>query len=320
MNLKNNGKLNFVIDLFLPLDKYMSGGLIALHKLSYKLAEYGHNVYIFCEPAYPHKNITVIPSQVNIVEGHRFNATWEGFSYNLNNTISIYPEHSIKNKFNTKYNIRWIMYHTSKENEENFLDTDYIYNFTNFKTHSKRHDGTLRVNNYNLNIFFNEKKHREGYCFIHGKQTPINYIELLKIFSYDDITDIHKKQTDLNLLREFFNKYEYFLTFDEKTYLTTAAALCGCKVIILTDKDNKFGKKTYVDNNNQRYDIYEKLTPTEYRLENPTNMYGVAYGLEDIAWAQNTIHMVRDHIKELEKIDNKNFNKFVNFWENKLKI
>ncbi len=320
MNLKNNGKINFIVDLFLPLNKYMSGGLVALHKLSYNLAESGHNVYIFCEPAYPHKNITVIPSIVNIVEGHKYNCTWDGFSYQKNNTVSIYPEHSIKNKFNTKYNIRWIMYHTTKENEENFLETDYIYNFGNFKTHTKREDGILRVIDYNTDVFYNENKEREGFCFIHGKQTPINYVELLKLFSYDDISHIHKKQTDLNLLRKVFNKYEYFLTFDEKTYLTTAAALCGCKVIILTDKDNNFGKKTYVDKNNQEYDICEKLTPIEYRSNNVSKMFGIAYGLEDLSWAEKTIDMVKNHIKKVEKIDEKNFNKFVSFWEKKLKI
>ena len=317
MKLKNNGKINFIIDLFLDLDNYMSGGLIALHKLAYVLAEKGHNVYVFCKPGYPHENITVIPSKVNIIEGHRYGCTWEAFSYNPNTTVSIYPEHSIKNKFNTKHNVRWIMYHTTKENEENFNDSDYIFNYGNFKTHTKRSDGILRVIDYNTETFFNENGDREGFCFIHGKQTPENYKDLLKIFNYDDISHIHKKQTDLNLLRKIFNKYEFFITFDEKTYLTTAAALCGCKVIILTDQENKFGKKTYVDVDNKEYDIYEKLTPTEYRIQNSINMYGVAYGLEDITWAQKTTHMVKDHIKNLEKIDKKHINKFIELWEEK---
>jgi len=68
---------------------------------------------------------------------------------------------------------------------------------------------------------------------------------------------------------------------------------------------------------NKEYDIYEKLTPTEYRIENTTKMYGIAYGLEDITWAQKTTHMVKDHIKNLEKIDKKHINKFIKLWEEK---
>lgn len=297
MELKNNGKLNFIIDLFLDLENYMSGGLVSLHKLAYKLADKGHNVYIFCKPNYPHKNITVVPSKVNIVQGHQFNCTWEEFSYNLNTTVSIYPEHSLKNKFNTIHNVRWIMYHTTKKDEENFSDSDYIFNFGNFETHIERNDGKLTVIDYNLDKFFIQNNNRKGYCHILSKKTPNNHEEILNKFNSIDMTNFHNK-CDLYQLGVEFNKYEYFLTFDDKTYLTTAAALCGCKVIILNT-----GQKNF--------------TPLEYKLQTPTNMFGVAYGLDDLKWAEDTIHLVRDHIIEMEKIDKKTVNNFINFWENK---
>lgn len=320
MELKNNGKINFIIDLFLPLDKYMSGGLVALHKLAYNLADSGHNVYIFCEPAYPHRNITVIPAKYEIITGHRFNCSWEGFSFNYNNTVSIYPEHSGPNKFNTSNNVRWIMYHTTKKEEESFNDTDYIFNYGNFKTYTNREDGKLRVLDYNLEVFYDKKELRSGYCHILGKETPKNYKEIIANFNSTDITHI-KDQTDLNLLREEFNKYEYFLTFDKKTYLTTAATLCGCKSVILNNGYNN-NYLTYINGevNNAYTDLGQsdkELTPLEYRLENPIKMFGVAYGLEDLPWAEKTVTMVRDYVKELEKIDKKNVNKFINFWEKK---
>jgi hypothetical protein len=47
-------------------------------------------------------------------------------------------------------------------------------------------------------------------------------------------------------------------------------------------------------------------------------MFGTAYGWDDIQWANNTIGMVKDHLVELEKIDKKTVDGFVNYWENKL--
>jgi hypothetical protein len=62
------------------------------------------------------------------------------------------------------------------------------------------------------------------------------------------------------------------------------------------------------------------MTPTEYRINNPIQMYGIAYGLDDIAWANRTIDFARDHLKELEIIDNKTVDNFVSYWEKKTGI
>jgi len=324
MKLKNEEKINFVIDLFLNLDDYISGGLIALHKLAYYLADSGHNVYVFCKPAYEHENIHVIKSDIRIISGHKFEGEWEPFSFIFNKTVGIYPEHSRGNKFNTTNNVRWIMYHTTKEDELNFNENDYIFNFGNFKTYTNRNDGVLRVIDYNLDIFYNENKNREGYCFILGKETPENYEEIIKEYNPTNIT-YYKDQTDLNLLREQFNKYEYFITFDQKTYLTVAAALCGCKSIILNQKNrtkqtsilvNDVVDNAYTDSDEFKYNI----KPVDYKLQNPENMFGVAYGIEDIEWANKTIHMVREHITNLDEMNRFKVQNFVKFWEKKLNI
>ncbi len=300
MELKNNGKINFIIDLFLDLENYISGGLYALHKLAYMLAEEGHNVYIFCKPHFEHKNITVIKSEVKIIQGHRAEVNWEPFLYNYHNTVSIYPEHTGGNKFGTKNNVRWIMYHTKPEEEREFNDDDFIFNFGNFKTNLNKEDGKLRVHVYNLDIFYNKNEHRKGFCHILSKETPNNYKDILKVFNSVDITN-YKDEINLNLLREQFNKYEYFLTFDKKTYLSTAAALCGCKVIILKE-DN------------------DKTLPVEYRLHQPENMFGVAYGIDDIGWAEKTINLVPEYIKQLDETNKVSVANFITFWENKLNI
>ena len=47
-------------------------------------------------------------------------------------------------------------------------------------------------------------------------------------------------------------------------------------------------------------------------------MYGIAYVLEDISWANKTIDFATDRIHELEKIDQKSVDEFVSYWEKKL--
>ena len=88
------------------------------------------------------------------------------------------------------------------------------------------------------------------------------------------------------------------LTFDDKSYYTTAAALCGTKAIILNPNKD--------------------LTPNEYRSLNPIQMCGVAYGMNDIKWANETIGLVRDNLLELKRKDKQTIDNFVKFWEQKI--
>jgi hypothetical protein len=99
-------------------------------------------------------------------------------------------------------------------------------------------------------------------------------------------------------LLKIFNKYEYLITFEDKTYLTTIAALCGTKVIVIK---------------NEKY-----LTPLDFRLNNLTQLFGVAYGLDDISWADKTIGLVKNNIIELQNQDSITVDNFVEYWEKKL--
>jgi hypothetical protein len=160
----------------------------------------------------------------------------------------------------------------------------------------------------------------------------INYIEKQKIYLslnnvepflskynlYSKISSSFQKNKDqvnlINIIDQFlrnpynviigemkieFNKYEYLLTFDDKSYYTAMAGLCGTKSIILNPNPS--------------------LSPLEYRIQNPIQMCGVAYGINDIDWANKTIGLVRDNLLQLEKQDTLTISNFVNYWENKLK-
>lgn len=294
MKLLDNGKLNFVIGIHYTFSESLTGGHIALHMLAYKLAERGHNVYIFTEPEYPHENIHVIPSKNEKINGRLVNNIWEGFSFNLNNTISIYNEITWGNPFNTKHVTRWIMYHTSTEIENTWSDSDKYFNYGMFNTYNKNTEGKLTVMDYHFDDFkVTNTGNRKKYCHIFHKNTPENHQEILSRYNSDDLSD-WKIKGAFNYLGEKFNEYEYFLTFDRDTYLTVAAAMCGCKSIILNPD--------------------ESINPFEFRENKPYQRVGVAYGEDNVEWAEKTVSFAYDNVIYLSKIQDKTVDDFIDFW------
>jgi len=271
-----------------------------LHKLAYEIAIRGHYVYIFNDAKYPHKNIKVIPTRIidTFDDGWRNTFAWEGFEFNLIKTISVFPQTTPGNPFNTIHNVRWVLHDYSQEQWDTFNVDDVIFNYGTFKIPEGIEQFLLTVFDYNFDKFYNTNNpNRKGFGHILHKNTPVWGIEFLKHLGSTDIPHYNGKQ-DLNYLLDEFNKYEYVLTFDDKSYYTTAATLCGTKSIILNPNKD--------------------ITPIEYRLQNPIQMCGVAYGMNDIKWAEQTIGLVKDNLLELEKRDGRTIDEFIKYWENKI--
>jgi hypothetical protein len=229
--------------------------------------------------------------------------------------VSIYPQIVRGNPYNTKHVTRWIKYHTEKEIEQQYGVDDVYFNYGNFKTFKNVDEKKLTVFNYNFDsLYITNKGDRKGFCHLSHKNTPPNGNEVFKTFNSVGLNN-WKTSGVFNYLREQFNKFEYFLTYDQKSFFTVAATLCGCKAIILKSEIHTEERENAFTSSN---DYGKELTPTEYRLNNPIQMYGIAYGLEDISWANKTIDFATDHIHELEKIDQKSVDEFVSYWEKKL--
>jgi len=302
MNLANEyGKLNFIVSTQYSIAYPEKGASIVLNKLAYEIAIRGHNVYVFNDPYFPHENIKVIPTKL-VEEDNPWKSKfiWEPFNFLLDNTISIYTQVSMENPHNTINNVRWVLHDYSKEHWSTFSDEDIICNFGDFKVPENTKQTNLTVFDYKLDKFKNlNNPNRRGFCYLkqENKATPEGGEEFLKIFTSDDISDWYSKGGDDYLL-EALNQYEYLITFEDKTYLTTIAGLCGTKSIIV---------------NNENYS-----SPIDFRLKNPIQLFGVAFGFDDIGWANKTIDLVRDNIIELEKRDSITVDNFIDFWEKKL--
>jgi hypothetical protein len=291
--------LSFIVNTMPTIGFEYSGGSIVLHKLAYELADLQHNVYVFNEPLYPHPGIKVIPTKRYPEDGGwRSFFEWESFSYDPNKTVSINSQISWSNQFNTVNNVRWILHHTTQEQVDLFEKNAEIYSIADFEIPGGINPKKLISIDYNRDKFKNlNKRDRFGFCHIIHKNTPEWGMEFISKFNSRDLSD-WKDKGGFEYLNSELNNYEYMLTFDDKTYLTTISALCGTKAIILNEN--------------------KSLTPYKYRQLNPTQMYGISYGLSDITWANNTIEMVANHLSDLEKNDKETIIEFVKHWEDKL--
>lgn len=314
MNLPSDDKLNFIVGVHVGFDKVLTGGVVAMHKLAYNLAIRGQRVYMFCKPEYPHENIQTINSWGTKLNDSETRWEWETFFYPLNRTVSIYPQITRSNPYNTQHVSRWILYHTEKQVENTYGPEDVYFNYSNFMSFKDVPYRKLTVFNYYFDkLFVTNKGNRKGFCHLSHKNTPPDGHKIFGSFKSFDL-DGWKTKGNYDYLREQFNKYEYFLTYDQRSFFTVAAVLCGCKAIILNPGPPHEQSLNAFSSSEE----YKKVpTPTEYRLNNPIQMFGVAYGLEDISWANQTIGFATDYLHELEKIDQKSVDDFINYWETK---
>ena len=92
-----------------------------------------------------------------------------------------------------------------------------------------------------------------------------------------------------------FNRKKYFLTYDDSTYFICIAALCGCIPVVLYK--NKI---------------------LDYKEKTPYVKYGVAYGFEELEYAEKTLHLMRPNLEELEKKSIDTIDNFIYYWNTKI--
>lgn len=112
---------------------------------------------------------------------------------------------------------------------------------------------------------------RQGTCFVFkngAHKTPISETELADFR--------HVVPPDAG---EVFRRYERFISYDITTWLSVQAALCGCLSIVVPD---------------------EGITAEDWRAAHPFYQYGIAYGVDDIDHARETLPLLRPHLEGLE--------------------
>jgi hypothetical protein len=259
-----------------------NGGINVMYYLAKVLSEHCKNVRIY--PAYKE------------IQNNIFNNYYKQNEFDVTNAIVIYCEGTIGNPLKSKYVVRWLLSELGKNvpigNIGTFSKNDLVY-YLNTE-HKIEKQPILKNNVYKLLsiIYINPiyKNHnlstRNGWCFTKRK---IRYHKRVFKIHPNDAYEISKNTIKTcDALCEIFNKYKYFVSYDPLTFHTFNAILCGCISIV------------HPMQGMNKYDWFKTTALYEY-FENhkEEQLYGVAYGINELKWATDTIHLAPIQINKI---------------------
>lgn len=215
-------------------------------------------------------------------------------SDNLNETtIVIYCEGIKGNPLNAKYVIRWMLsklgQNVSFKNYDTWNKQELVY-FFNSEIDFYKYNHIKLLTIFYINPIFNDNRHnRHGSCFTIRKSKKI--IDNLIFIHPEDSFEIKRGHTQ-DKYRKFFNKYEYFYSYDPLTFLSLISIMCGCISIVVEIEGIS------------KQDYYKKTGIYDYMVHhNLSGIYGLAYGNsdEEINYAKKTIHLGKNQILNMQK-------------------
>jgi hypothetical protein len=262
-----------------------SGGKMVHYELCKILNEYGINSKIYCTQK---------------IQNHVCNAYYDNDFPIDDTTVVIYSELIHGNPFNSKYSVRWIL-----------APVGTFYDKSVYLSHYNKQD---LVYYFNSELKFNEYPEKMGtvyklltslYIYPNVKQTNFNprhgtcFTYRKKRMHKDEIINIHPPGSfEINNdgidhlqdnLIELFNKYKYFISYDPLTFITIMAALCGC--ISIVRKVDGLSKLDWI----------KTTAANEYvKYKGLDNLYGIAYGMEDIQYAEDTLSLAKDQWTDIQ--------------------
>jgi hypothetical protein len=266
---------------------FNSGGIVCLHYLAKILSKYGYDVYL-----YPKQHI------INPL----FNKFYNG-NHVIDNTPVIYPETYEGNVLNAKNVIRWILAPigivANKEIVYSWNKKDLVYYFNDEQKMTVNPDKKGKIYKMLSTIFLNPltKNKNSGFrrecCFTLRKK---QFHKNIKQIHPDGSFELLARHDQIQCI-DIFNNYKFFVCYDHLCFLIVISAICGCLPIVYP-----------IDGVSKR-EWMNKLAVSDYCKEkNVDNLFGIAYGKDDVEWAKSTMHLVEDQWKDII-----NFNIETNF-------
>lgn len=279
-----------------------SGGAMALHALCHHLNKNGHSASVYFKPnvvktfkdlwsaLLPFLNffgkhflhVHYFRLRVKHAFASSFYSTLKTFNAPIfkgkitSDDIVVYPEIVDGNPLKAKNIVRWFLhkpgFHTGRINYG--LGELYFYYQESFNNESLNpfKNNLLRLTHVRHDIFNNRNSEkREGSCYAirKGKGKPIKH-DLKNSILIDNL--------NLKQISDVFNQCEWFYSYDTKTSYSRYAVLCGCKSVVIPDEGVSA----------------EQWQPEEFMR------YGIAYGLDDLEYAEKTKHLVFDTLKRMQ--------------------
>jgi hypothetical protein len=199
--------------------------------------------------------------------------------------VVIYPEGVESNPLNGQRVIRWILCELGKHSKADVWKTwgatDLIYHYG---TYNPTKNSIVKRPLFTMDlphVFTNYNYPRSGACYTLRKADKFHKMPLNFIHPSDSTCIPY--EVSHNMLINVFNKHKYFYCYDPYTFLAIIAALCGCIPIVIPLEGVS------------KYDWLKSLYVGPYmEAKELTNIAGIAYGIDDISYAESTINNVRN--------------------------
>jgi hypothetical protein len=214
-------------------------------------------------------------------------------------TVVVYAENESGNPLQAKHIARWIMMNPKDDlGDAKYSSNEHLFLYNDIYTVNDRYKNQIKGlltaidMNYHLQIYTNHYAERTGGAYIirkgihkpHDKH-PANFIKIDdELFKF---TDKEKAQ--------YFNGIKTFISYDPASFISVQAALSGCEVIVIPDDEGEFS--------------FENLKQSH-------RLHGVAYGLDDLPWARETLHLLPNALQELNQKNLETIKNFKSYWEN----
>jgi len=223
---------------------FSCGGCVALRTLFQNLKDLGEDVRLaFKEEQkvlglkpYKDEDFFSLEEHAIITNSHNLN---------LEECIAIYPEVTKGNPLGCKKVVRWLLHVPDNQRKgvsEYYEKNDILFSFEDWVTDATVEKGfkvekeLLRTLHVDFDIFKDEKEYRHGACYIFKKSEITDN----EISQYANILrgslDIGPYTKDPRTLAKIFNIFDTFYSFDDKSYLSVLAALCGCNSVVIGNK------------------------------------------------------------------------------------
>jgi hypothetical protein len=270
------------IIVYTPEFNFNSGGVVCLHYLAQLISKCGYDVYL-----YPQQHML----------NPLFNKYYNGHYVN-DNTPVIYPEVHVGNILKAKNVIRWILapigINTKTEIVKTWNKHDLVYYFNDETKITANPDKKGSIYKMLTTIFLNpltknkNSGFRQEYCFTSRKTQFYKNVTYIHPSNAFQILAYHNQITCIDI----FNNYKFFVCYDPMCFLIVIAAICGC-VSIVYPIENK-SKKEWINT----------IGASDYcKQKGIDNLFGIAYGKEDIEWAKSTLHLVEEQWKDIIKFN-----------------
>jgi len=216
-------------------------------------------------------------------------------NFKMDETLVIYCEGIHGNPLNAKYVVRWMLSELGKNAPYDWVNTwsknELVYYFNSekkfelipelmgdiYKTLTCIYiDPLIKNNNSNL---------RSGCCHTLRKAHMHKQLVQIHPIKSFEITRNHTQEDYVKI----FNEKQIFISYDPLTFLSIIAAMCGCVSVVVK-----------LEGCSSQSDWLQTLYVGQYvREKKIERLYGIAYGLDDIVWARDTIHLVEDQWKDI---------------------